>query len=64
MSLTIKIKRATRSQLNTAAGLGNLAQGELYLITDEGRVAVGLTDSTYAELGDDMNTRKLTMMTL
>lgn len=44
--------------------MGNLAQGELYLITDEGRVAVGLTDSTYAELGDDMNTRKLTMMTL
>lgn len=41
------IKRGTRSQLNTAASSSGLNAGELYLITDENRFAVGLTSSTY-----------------
>lgn len=45
--LTIKIKRATREQLDTAASNNQLVQGEPYLITDEDRIAVGLSDSTY-----------------
>jgi hypothetical protein len=47
MSLNIKIKRATREQLNTAAAANGLLQGEPYLITDEDRIAVGLSASTY-----------------
>lgn len=43
----IRIKRGTRAQLNTAAGLSELAAGEPYLITDENAVAVGLTATTY-----------------
>jgi hypothetical protein len=45
----IKFKRGTRSQLDSAAGGGSLQQGEPYLITDEGRVAVGLSSSTYSD---------------
>lgn len=58
MSLTIKIKRATRAQLNSAATAGQLVQGEPYLITDEDRIAVGLSTTTYKtmptedEIGD------------
>lgn len=47
MALTIKIKRATRAQLNTAAAASELIQGEPYLITDEDRIAVGLSTTTY-----------------
>ena len=47
MALTIKAKRGTREQLNTAAGSSGLIQGEPYLITDEDRLAVGLSTSTY-----------------
>jgi len=47
MSVTLKIKRATRAQLNTAASGSNLVQGEPYLITDENRIAVGLSATTY-----------------
>lgn len=49
MANTIKIKRGTRSQLNAAAAANGLAAGEPYLITDENRLAIGLTVSTYAE---------------
>lgn len=40
-------KRGTRTQLNTAAAENQLSAGEVYLITDENRLAVGLTTSTY-----------------
>lgn len=49
MANTIKIKRGTRTQLNAAAAANGLAAGEPYLITDENRLAVGLSASTYAE---------------
>ena len=49
MANTIKIKRGTRAQLNAAASANGLQMGEPYLITDEGRLAVGLTVSTYGE---------------
>ena len=49
MANTIKIKRGTRTQLNAAASASGLVQGEPYLITDENRLAVGLSASTYAE---------------
>ncbi len=41
------IKRGTRAQLNAAAAAAQLRQGEPYLITDEARLAIGLTTSTY-----------------
>ncbi len=48
-NLAIKSLRATRTALDTQAGASNLLEGEIYLITDEAVLAVGLTDSTYAE---------------
>lgn len=48
MSDLIRIKRGTRAQLDTAAGTNALHEAEPYLITDEGRMAVGLNASTYA----------------
>ena len=54
--LKIKIKRATRAQLNTAASSNNLEQGEPYLITDENRMAVGLTSGTYESMAKQSET--------
>lgn len=48
MPLTsLRIKRGTRAQLNAAASGGQLAAGELYLITDENLLAVGISASAY-----------------
>jgi hypothetical protein len=47
MAISVQHKRGTRSQLDTAAGSSGLKVGELYYITDEFRIAVGLTTSTY-----------------
>jgi hypothetical protein len=44
---TLQVKRGTRAQLDSAAGSSALRVGEPYLITDENRLAVGLTTSTY-----------------
>ena len=55
--VTIKIKRATRDQLNSAASAGNLVQGEPYLITDEDKLAVGLSTTTYQEYVADDDSR-------
>lgn len=49
MANPIRIKRGTRAQINAAAGASGLFQGEPYLITDENRLAVGLSTTTYAE---------------
>ena len=46
---SLRIKRGTRSQLNTAASGSGLKAGEPYLITDESRIAVGLTAATYQD---------------
>jgi hypothetical protein len=40
-------KRGTRAQLNAAATASELNAGEVYLITDENRLAVGLSATTY-----------------
>ena len=60
-NLAIKILRTTRNNLDTQATAENLQQGELYLITDENVVAVGLTASTYTStlakaIGTDIDT--------
>lgn len=46
---SLKIKRGTRAQIVSAAGASGLVQGEPYLITDENRLAVGLTATTYQD---------------
>ena len=43
----VLIKRGTRAQLDAAAAAGQLLDGQDYLITDEGRLAVGTSTTTY-----------------
>lgn len=45
----LQIKRGTRAQLDAAATAAALKAGELYLITDEDRLAVGLSTTTYSD---------------
>jgi hypothetical protein len=40
-------KRGTRANLNTLASANGLSAGEVYLITDENRIAMGTSTSTY-----------------
>ena len=47
MANILKIKRGTKTQIDTAGTNQQLIQGEPYLITDEGRIAIGLTSATY-----------------
>lgn len=47
--LPIKVLRTTRANLNASASAVGLLGGEPYLITDESRLAVGLTTSTYMD---------------
>jgi hypothetical protein len=47
----IRIKRGTRAQIDTAAGTSSLLAGEPYLDTTNGKLLLGLTTSTYAEVG-------------
>lgn len=44
---TIKLLRSTRSALNAQAALSGLIAGEPYLITDEDRLAIGTSSTTY-----------------
>jgi len=46
---SIKIKRGTRAQLLAAGAADGLKVGEPYLITDDNRLAVGLSDNDFAE---------------
>ena len=46
---SLKIKRGTRAQLNAAASAGQLNAGEPYLITDEERLAIGTSATTYQD---------------
>lgn len=46
---SIKVKRGTRAQLDAAATANQLNQGEPYLITDEDRIAIGLSASSYKD---------------
>lgn len=45
----VLVKRGTRSQLETAKSGAGLNAGEMYLITDEGRIACGTGTSAYVE---------------
>ena len=47
---TIKLKRGTRSQLDAAALADSIVVGEPYLITDEGRLAVGVAVDDYSAM--------------
>lgn len=63
----IKILRTTRAALDSAASGGGLLIGEPYLITDEDRIAVGLsatTYQTYAKSGEIVGTLKYGAATL
>ena len=46
----VLIKRGSRAQIDAAATGGQLAQGELYLITDENRPAIGTGASAYSDV--------------
>lgn len=46
---TLKIKRGTRAQITTAAGASQLAAGEPYLITDEARIAIGTSATSFMD---------------
>lgn len=47
MANALQIKRGTRAQIDAAAASGQLKAGEPYFITDEDRVAVGISTTTY-----------------
>ncbi|MCI5078694.1 hypothetical protein [Oricola sp.] len=47
MAIALTIKRGSRAQIEAAASNGALVAGEPYLVTDEGRIAVGLSGSSY-----------------
>jgi hypothetical protein len=44
---TLLVKRGTRAQIDLAASNDELNLGELYLITDENRIAVGTSTNSY-----------------
>jgi hypothetical protein len=46
----IQFKRGTRAQIDSAAGASQLRVAEPYLLTDEGRMALGLSATSYADL--------------
>lgn len=46
---SIQVKRGTRAQLEAAKPASGLAEGEPYLITDEGRLAVGTAANMYSD---------------
>jgi hypothetical protein len=54
MADTIKIKRATNAQLLAAAAANQLKEGEPYLITDTGNIAVGTSLNTYREFENNL----------
>jgi hypothetical protein len=45
----IRFKRGTRAQINSAADNSQLRAAEPYLVTDEGRMALGLSETSYAD---------------
>ena len=47
---SLQIKRGTRTQIDTAASGSGLKEGELYLVTDEGKLLVGTGPTAYSEV--------------
>lgn len=43
-------RRGTRAALDALAGSSDLTAGEIYLVTDENRIVVGLSATTYSSL--------------
>ena len=43
----IRFKRGTLAQLDAAAAANGLVQGEPYFVTDQNKIALGTTVSTY-----------------
>lgn len=58
---TIQIKRGTRAQIEAAADNDQLRDGEPYLITDEDRLAVGVSSSGYSSFAklDELEDEKV-----
>lgn len=50
MANSLKIKSGTRAQIEAAAGASGLTAGAPYLITDEGRIAVGTGAGTFSAM--------------
>jgi phage-related tail fiber protein len=59
MSNLLKIKRGTRAQLNSAISANSLNLAEPYLITDEGRIAIGTGSNSYADFAKSNETQPL-----
>ena len=59
MANLLKIKRGTRAQLNSAVSSNALNLGEPYLITDEGRLAVGTGSNTFADFSKVSETQPI-----
>lgn len=51
----IQIKRGTRAGINALATAGELRAGEPYLITDESRIAVGTSATTYQTFAQELH---------
>lgn len=47
MTVTIQFKRGTKAELNSLAARRGLSEGEPFLLTDEGRIAIATSASTY-----------------
>lgn len=47
MAVPYQLPRGTRAALDAKATAGTIVVGQPYLITDEGRIALGLTTNTY-----------------
>ena len=47
MASVFKAPRGTRAALNSKAGANTIVAGQIYLITDENRIAIGLSTNSY-----------------
>ena len=56
----VLVKRGTRAQIDAAAAASGLNQGEIYLVTDEGRLAVGKNTTTAVSIASLADAEGLT----
>ena len=47
---SVQHKRGTRASLDSLAATASLLPGQIYLVTDEGRIGVALTTSTFVRM--------------
>lgn len=66
MTTSVRVKRGTRAQIETAKADNQLRQGEPYLITDENRLAVGTGADAYVAVATQdeqvADANRMTMM--